>query len=597
MSFDDRDPIAAFAAPCLTPERITIIARALAESIGQQADRRHVLECAGCQAELERVMQELNAEPAGFIPSEQLAARTVAWGHSELAGAPEPRAPLLERALARVGGRPMLSRPSFSPAHEGRRRRVAMAFGIAAAVMLTLLTGIVLGASASYASAEVIDAHQREANTSTIASTRRLASIQLDLARAYYDQVQADFKSGAASEKELSAAGAEVELLRESIAQIDLELSASRAVTLPPRPPLAILPIRTALTALSCLPAMPSSVKLPTVTPVLAEASTALAVPEVILTPARIPDRARIAALATQHQPAVVRGETAADYIVMALDAANQYVWSTSGSGNFRIEVGGDSRTAAERREYSALHRAELMGSAAAAGGGSFGGAGGTARGGGGGGARGGDSLFASDYMRALGGDSLVLRYRTAWAVAGGTGGRDGRGGGADTTAAVYTRRGRGAGGDTVAVFTRFGRGGTADSVAARYSYVRLRFDSLGGDMRRYTLGFSFDSLPPGVSARGGGSGGRGARGGGAGSTDAPPTGSYITGFSSSMNTTTNDGVGLEEAGSGQSGIQGLAATSVSSLDAYSFPAGELSPRALRIFVVHLAPGTVWKGR
>jgi hypothetical protein len=40
-----------------------------------------------------------------------------------------------------------------------------------------------------------------------------------------------------------------------------------------------------------------------------------------------------------------------------------------------------------------------------------------------------------------------------------------------------------------------------------------------------------------------------------------------------------------------------LASTSVSYTDTYTFAAGELSPRPLRIIVVHLTPGTVWKGR
>ena len=59
------------------------------------------------------------------------------------------------------------------------------------------------------------------------------------------------------------------------------------------------------------------------------------------------PDRAKIAALAKQHQERAVKGDTAVDYIVMVLDATDKYVWSTIGSGNLSIEVAGDKRTPA----------------------------------------------------------------------------------------------------------------------------------------------------------------------------------------------------------------------------------------------------------
>jgi hypothetical protein len=54
---------------------------------------------------------------------------------------------------------------------------------------------------------------------------------------------------------------------------------------------------------------------------------------------------------------------------------------------------------------------------------------------------------------------------------------------------------------------------------------------------------------------------------------------------------------GLHEPTPGQSGIQDLPSTSVSAADIYRFPAGDLAPGALQVMVVHLTPGTIWKGR
>jgi hypothetical protein len=73
------------------------------------------------------------------------------------------------------------------------------------------------------------------------------------------------------------------------------------------------------------------------------------------------PDRARIAALVAEHHPLVVRADTLGDYVVMVLDAAEQYVWSTAGAGGVAIEVGGDRRTAAERAEYDREHAAQFI--------------------------------------------------------------------------------------------------------------------------------------------------------------------------------------------------------------------------------------------
>ena len=83
-------------------------------------------------------------------------------------------------------------------------------------------------------------------------------------------------------------------------------------------------------------------------------------------------------------------------------------------------------------------------------------------------------------------------------------------------------------------------------------------------------------------------------------SQDSAPSGPYKVGSGfvrSGEIANANQGYGLQESGGGQSGIQGLLSSSVSLAESYVFPAGELAPRALRIMVVHLTPGTVWQGR
>jgi hypothetical protein len=55
---------------------------------------------------------------------------------------------------------------------------------------------------------------------------------------------------------------------------------------------------------------------------------------------ARSSDKAAIAALVREQQPAVVRGEAVADYVVLALNASGQPVWSTHGRGGLMVQVG-----------------------------------------------------------------------------------------------------------------------------------------------------------------------------------------------------------------------------------------------------------------
>ena len=385
-------------------------------------------------------------------------------------------------------------------------RRFTMAFGIAAGVVLTLATGMVLGASVSYASAEVVDS---------------------------------------------------------------------------PRPALAILPIGDAINALRCAPApaTPAKQVAQAVSPVQAAQQDVPVVDSSVLTsataPRSSPDRARIAALATEHQSAIVRGDTAAEYIVMVLDAAEQYVWSTIGSGNLSIEVGGDSRTPLERTEYNRQYQAEFWGSAGVGG-------------------RGGLPLRV--LHDSLGGDFFSGAKAAAGGGARGTGvGRGARGGGAGIDSL--------AGLDSLAKRLRVADGARGVGDGRLVKAKPAHFDSL--PERLHVRGAAADSLYAAFGRRAAepGSSARGGRGGGGSNTGTPSAGSglpgpYRNGWSGTRNGPLfNQASGLQEPAPGQSGIEGLVATSVASADIYRFPAGELAPNLLQIMVVRLTPGTVWRGR
>lgn len=197
-----------------------------------------------------------------------------------------------------------------SPAKQRSRSRIPTALGIAAGVVMTLSTGMVLGASANYASAAVLP---------------------------------------------------------------------NGTTTIPSRPALAILPIRNALTAIGCTqpveqPVAPTkavasvatfaTTSAPTAASAVEPTTSDAAAADHVVTPTAPakPDRALIATLARQHQAAVVRGDSASEYLVLLLDTSQNYLWSTHGNGNVSIEVGGDVRTSAERVEYNRVHASELMG-------------------------------------------------------------------------------------------------------------------------------------------------------------------------------------------------------------------------------------------
>ena len=271
------------------------------------------------------------------------------------------------------------------------------------------------------------------------------------------------------------------------------------------------------------------------------------------------PDRLKIAAIANKHFPEVVRGDTAANYAVIVLDASGNYVWSTHGVGSVQLVIGGDKRTPGERAEFNRANSLEFVGAgrAAAAGGrgagGSLSGASGmTFRDSGAVaayGARGRGSVYDSTYTLKL--DSL--RYRRS-----------------DSMSRIVARV------DTFVarVGVARGGGGAGGAVAA----------SGGGAM---------------IARDGGGvGGGRGGAVSGFGS--AIDSGSYYFGASTRApdgQSYLNAAAGLQEAGKGESGIQGLKASALTQGDMYLFAPGQLSPKMLRILVIHLAPGTNWKGR
>jgi TonB-dependent SusC/RagA subfamily outer membrane receptor len=236
----------------------------------------------------------------------------------------------------------------------------------------------------------------------------------------------------------------------------------------------------------------------------------------------------------------------------MVLDATDKYVWSTHGIGSVWIEVGADSRTSAERSEYLREHRAEYMGSAAATG---------AERGGRG----------ASASASAGGSDSSAVRMRAIISSL--------------DYAAARTQALIGSSSTTTPLYIVDGvrmtnPNFTANDIAAKdiQSIEVIKgaaAQALYGS--RATNGVISIQTNAGQSAD-----------------------SYMLGFGSVRGgqiAAMNQASGLQEAGRGQSGIQGLRSTSVSLAETYTFPAGELGPRSLKIMVVHLAAGSAWKGR
>ena len=311
------------------------------------------------------------------------------------------------------------------------------------------------------------------------------------------------------------------------------------------------------------------------------------------------PDRARIADLARLYQPDVIAGDTTASYIVMIVDAANNYLWSTPGSGNLTIEVFGDTRTPAERSEYNRMHHAEFWGNEPAA--------------------------VAGGY--AIGVDDSVRSAVVATGTGIGARSASGRAGTAVARRDSAPMRGAATGAvsgrtlparDSVA---GSGVGYTVDSGSPRIVYTspRRAGASLTADSARIFGSSTYEMVigaatgaVAGMSASGGGrvsrasaTAARGSGLGGNGAEGASPifafdrdSGTYRAGWYGTPNRSVpNQAAGLTAPGNGESGIEGLASTSVASAETYYFPAGELAPGPLKIMVVHLAPGTVWSPR
>ena len=95
--------------------------------------------------------------------------------------------------------------------------------------------------------------------------------------------------------------------------------------------------------------------------------------------PQDYPTRDSIAAMVATHLPQVAKGSDTSNYVVIVLDANNNFVRALAGSGSAMIRVDGDKRTADERRRQTAERtgipaRAPGQGGRSGAGGGRGGG-------------------------------------------------------------------------------------------------------------------------------------------------------------------------------------------------------------------------------
>jgi hypothetical protein len=134
-------------------------------------------------------------------------------------------------------------------------RRFAIAAALTFGAVLTLAAGLVVGASTGFASVEVLDARKRESELASMATSRQLAALRLELAQANYNTVEREVAAGTASRAELRLAKQEVDSMQAYVARVDVDIAARRTTVPPPRPRLAILsdlPMRRALTALAC---------------------------------------------------------------------------------------------------------------------------------------------------------------------------------------------------------------------------------------------------------------------------------------------------------------------------------------------------------
>jgi len=248
--------------------------------------------------------------------------------------------------------------------------------------------------------------------------------------------------------------------------------------------------------------------------------------------PPSFPNRALIADLTRRYQPALVRGDTSAEYVVMVLDAADGYLWSTIGDGNLGIEVGADTRSAQERAAYTLEYRDEFWGNAYYA--------------------------YPAGRGRGFGGRGAAVSPDSQSGMAM----RAARGGLVTTT--------RIARGDTVfmlrydSLFVRFSNGrGVVGQGAMRVDSVRF------GRGRGVLPPQNWTSLSSGYRA------------------------AWV---GNAAGATVNRASGLEVPSAERAGIQGLVPSFVESAELYYFAPRELTSSNLRVMVVHLTPSATWRG-
>ena len=338
----------------------------------------------------------------------------------------------------------------------------------------------------------------------------------------------------------------------------------------------ALLPVPTApvfpLESESVRPSAPRGA------PAAGQTASTLAVPSAATQPAaqaRQPNRAQVAAYVRNRHPTVVNGSASAEYVVMVVDAAELYVWSTFGTGNVMTEVAGDTRTAAERDVYTREHRFEFFGDSGVPWGGSVSSVRGVAGGRGGriSGSSGAtvtaDSMVVGTASGVVGGRRIILdSARTREGIGTASGVVGGRRIMLDST---RTREVTGTAGGTRV------RGGVeiTDSVRARM----------------------VQSAGAGREARGGGSDSGTAEGRRMILSRSGPS-VYRHGFMSTRNPPdVNQAEGLVPLENGSSGIEGLPSASVAGSETYVFPPGQLAPTPLRVILVRLTPDAVWSPR
>src|ERR1051325_2315363 len=130
--------------------------------------------------------------------------------------------------------------------------RVVMAASIA---VVLFRSGLVWGAKTGFASADLVDAREREVISGNVWATREFARGKLEQARVNAARIKRDFDKGGASRASLDAAELAVREMETVVSRIDEDLKRSRAGEGASRSPFAALaksPVRSAIAALTC---------------------------------------------------------------------------------------------------------------------------------------------------------------------------------------------------------------------------------------------------------------------------------------------------------------------------------------------------------